>query len=679
MKYRREIDGLRAVAVLPVIFFHAGFELFSGGFVGVDIFFIISGYLITTIILADKEKGTFSLVEFYERRARRILPALFFVMFCCLPFAWYWLLPDYLESFSRSLVAVSGFASNLLFWSESGYFATVAELKPLLHTWSLAVEEQYYVLFPLYILLLWKLRKRWLFGSLVVVAVVSLLLAQWGAYHKPSATFYLLPTRAWELAVGALLAFYFLYKRKYVDLVVSNRAVSELGGLLGVFLICYSILAFDKATPFPSFYALIPTVGTALIIVFTTPQTIVGRLLGSRVMVGVGLISYSTYLWHQPLFVFARHRSLTDLSNATLLVLSALSIIFAYFSWRFVEVPFRNRDVFSRKSIFGFAILGSVGFVVIGLSGYLNSGWPSRLHESTLIELGKASKSTQNQKDTNWLARKNNFIAAEDSFMTPANADKYAYLVGDSHAEALAEELRKAFERSDVGFMALTYEGCPPITGVYRVDEKDDHKCYEYNNNLSSYISENDNIEYVILHARWALYLEGLRFDNGDGGKEKGHSSEVDLVVNGNKSRHEDDIRREKVISAYVDTVEGLLKMGKKVILVYSTPETGWYVGDYIYKSSFIYDLEIEKMSPKYGSTSHDKFIERQEGVYMAFDSIGDHPDLFRVMPENIFCNSYVDDRCVVQNNGEIFYRDNNHLSFSGAKLVVDEIMKYIQ
>ena len=193
MQYRREIDGLRAIAVLPVILFHAGFETFGGGFVGVDVFFVISGYLITTIILGELEQGKFSIVNFYERRARRILPALFLVMLVCIPFAWLWLLPSDMKDFAQSLVAVSVFASNILFWRESGYFDTAAELKPLLHTWSLAVEEQFYVLFPLLLMLFWKLGKRWILVTLGLAFIASLALAQWAAYAKPAAAFYLLP------------------------------------------------------------------------------------------------------------------------------------------------------------------------------------------------------------------------------------------------------------------------------------------------------------------------------------------------------------------------------------------------------------------------------------------------------------------------------------------------------
>lgn len=205
MNYRREIDGLRAIAVLPVIFFHAGFGVFGGGFVGVDVFFVISGYLITGIILAELEQGHFSLIGFYERRARRILPALFLVMLLCVPFAWFWLLPGDMKGFAKSLVAVAIFASNFLFWRESGYFDTAAELKPLLHTWSLAVEEQYYLVFPLLILLFWQLGKRWVLFLLGLIFVASFTSAE---LSKPAAAFFLLPSRGWELLVGAFAAFY---------------------------------------------------------------------------------------------------------------------------------------------------------------------------------------------------------------------------------------------------------------------------------------------------------------------------------------------------------------------------------------------------------------------------------------------------------------------------------------
>jgi peptidoglycan/LPS O-acetylase OafA/YrhL len=365
MNYRREIDGLRALAVLPVILFHAGFELFSGGFVGVDVFFVISGYLITTIILAELEQEKFSIVNFYERRARRILPALFLVMLFCLPFAWVLLTPADLNSFAKSLIAVPLFVSNIFFWRDGGYFETAAELKPLLHTWSLAVEEQYYVLFPLFLMFFWKLGKRWILATLIFVFLASVTLAQWGSYAKPVASFYLLPTRGWELLIGAFSALYLSTENRKEF----SKILSDFLGWLGVALILYAVFAFSKATPFPGLYALIPTLGTALIILFATQQTTVGKFVGNNLFVGLGLISYSAYLWHQPVLAFARHWS-TELDQLLILLLVTLVLLISYLSWRFIEQPFRSKAKFNRKFVFTSSFL--VGLIFI-FTGYFTS------------------------------------------------------------------------------------------------------------------------------------------------------------------------------------------------------------------------------------------------------------------------------------------------------------------
>lgn len=239
MKYRSEIDGLRAVAVVPVILFHAGFQIFSGGYVGVDVFFVISGYLITTILVDDINSDRFKIIDFYERRARRIIPALLFVILVCVPFAWMWMIPSQMKDFSQSLVAVSLFASNVLFQLESGYFATAAEEKPLLHTWSLAVEEQYYVLFPIFLLLTWRFGRNRVFWSIVVLAAMSLALSELASRIKPTANFYLAPTRAWELLAGSIAAF-----------IVGEQGVRSSNSLssIGLTAILVSIFAYDDTT-----------------------------------------------------------------------------------------------------------------------------------------------------------------------------------------------------------------------------------------------------------------------------------------------------------------------------------------------------------------------------------------------------------------------------------------------
>ncbi|HPQ96790.1 MAG TPA: acyltransferase, partial [Thiolinea sp.] len=300
MQYRKEIDGLRALAVVPVVLFHAGVPGFGGGFVGVDVFFVISGYLITTLLLEALVQGDFSLVSFYERRARRILPALFLMLLVCLPPAWWLLLPHELAGFGRSLVAVALFSSNILFWQESGYFAPDAELVPLLHTWSLALEEQFYLLFPLLLLAGWRLglrRLAWLLGG---IGVFSLVLAELGWRLVPDANFYLLPGRAWELLAGAGCALY-RHSRPGEE----GSSGPWLAGM-GLVLLLGAVLWFDRGLPFPGLYALIPVGGTVLLILYASPDRGIGRVLACPLLVGIGLISYSAYLWHQPLLVFTR-------------------------------------------------------------------------------------------------------------------------------------------------------------------------------------------------------------------------------------------------------------------------------------------------------------------------------------------------------------------------------------
>ncbi len=348
MKYRPEIDGLRAVAVLPVILFHAGYGAASGGYVGVDVFFVISGYLITSLIAAELEAGTFRLRDFYERRARRILPALFVVALACIPPAWLLLFPGDMVDFAQSLVAVATFWSNVLFWQESDYFARAAELKPLLHTWSLAVEEQYYILFPLLMMILWRWARGWVVPILALLFAASLIGAQVGSIMDPDFTFYMLPTRVWELVAGALAA---LWLRRRAADAAPLRGAGALA-LAGLGAILASVVLYDPATPFPGLYALLPVLGAVAVVLFAAPGTAAHRLLAARPLVGLGLVSYSAYLWHQPAFAFARHAGI-DGHPATFPLLTILSLGLAILTWRLVETPLRRRGTVGLPALAG--------------------------------------------------------------------------------------------------------------------------------------------------------------------------------------------------------------------------------------------------------------------------------------------------------------------------------------
>jgi peptidoglycan/LPS O-acetylase OafA/YrhL len=428
MEYRREIDGLRALAVVPVILFHGGFNLFSGGFVGVDIFFVISGYLITSIIIDELQNEKFSLIKFYERRARRILPVLFFVLLVCLPFSWFLLLPSDLYNFAKSLVAISVFSSNFLFWRWSGYFDTASELKPLLHTWSLSVEEQFYLFFPLFFIYIWNNSRLKIFSIVGLLALISFIFSQYFSQERPFFAFYLLPTRAWELLVGSLLALYCNNNKRQIF----GKGTHEILSLIGLAGVIFSILFFSRLTPTPSFFTLIPTLSSALLIFSANPSNFVGKILSSRPMVLIGLISYSAYLWHQPLFSFLKYS--VDGRNEKLYVLTViLTLILAFLSWKYIENIFRNNEKFSRQFIFKYSLIISILYVLIGITGILNNGFSNRfspedkqLAEIDMFEEGK------------FVHR--NFLLLQDKGFVE-NDKKKILLIGDSFAQDLTNAI----------------------------------------------------------------------------------------------------------------------------------------------------------------------------------------------------------------------------------------------
>lgn len=479
---------------MPVIFFHAGFELFSGGFVGVDIFFVISGYLITSILIEDIENNRFSIISFYERRARRILPALFFIMLVCIPFAWMWMLPVQMKDFSQSFVAVSLFASNILFWRESGYFDAAAEEKPLLHTWSLAVEEQYYVVFPVFLFMAWRFGKHRVFWTIVVFAAISLALSEWAWRHKASANFYLAPTRAWELLAGSIAAF---IEKKYG--VRSNN----LAALLGAAAIIYAIFAYSDTTPFPSIYALIPVLGTVLVILFGDKHTVVAKFLSNKLFVGIGLISYSAYLWHQPLFAFARIKLQEQPTEALMVWLIGCSLLCAIGTWHYIEQPFRNKNAVSSNKIL-FLTAALLSFMLIsGVAGHLSNGFEFRFNEKQLTLLNWENYAIERPyREGDCFLRPEQRFTEFNAACTSGSNDTLIW--GDSHAAALASGWM-----DNEAIDQLTASGCPPILGAHFYSRP---HCRLINDSIAKKL-EFSSYRRVILHANWSYYgqtVEGL-------------------------------------------------------------------------------------------------------------------------------------------------------------------------
>lgn len=489
MKYRPEIDGLRAIAIIPVILFHAGFSTFKGGFVGVDVFFVISGYLITTIIYSDIKNNSFSIAHFYERRIRRILPALFLVSLTSIPLALLIMLPGEFKDFSKSLAAVNSFSSNILFWQESGYFEPAAELKPLLHTWSIAVEEQFYLFFPLFLLLFKKLDTKRLIVLLFAVTLISLGLAEYAGMLDSSANYYLLPSRIWELSIGAILAISLPMQNK------TSLSFSAWASSLGLAMIIWSVFAMNENLPFPSTWTLIPVLGTALIIAYSKPTNVTGKILCWKPLCGLGLISYSTYLWHQPLFAFSRLRE-EDTTEEKYLILIFISIALGYFTWRFIEAPVRNRNNFSRNKIFSGAAALSASFIIFGIIGYFYS--------EDLIILGDEEKHILSylQYDRSEPYREGLCFLREEQTYSEFNNQCFrsgnAMIWGDSHAAALSYGLK-----GQMGELTqITSSACPPLTDYKKSSRP---HCFDTNNYALEKM-EALQPDAIFLHANWIAY-----------------------------------------------------------------------------------------------------------------------------------------------------------------------------
>jgi peptidoglycan/LPS O-acetylase OafA/YrhL len=630
-QYRPEIDGLRALAVVPVILFHAGFDAFRGGFIGVDVFFVISGYLITTQILTDKRAGKFTIAGFYERRARRILPALFFVMAACLIPAWLWMLPDQQQAFSRSLIAVSAFVSNIYFRNASGYFDRLAAEKPLLHTWSLGVEEQYYVVFPIVVVLCWHFgRKRlaWIVGA---VAIVSFSLSVWWSNRDPVANFYLAPPRAWELLLGSLVAFASL------DVPLHRRLPEWQGDLLsglGLILIVGSVFFCNESMPFPGIYALPATLGTALVIGFSSRTTRVARLLSLQWLVGIGLISYSAYLWHQPLFAFARIMTLDHVEHHVMAMLAVLSLPLAFLTWRLVEVPLRRRGAFPRKIIFTASAVLSLLFVTAGTLGNSWTAGGDRAYSKRV----NCGLSCECEFATDFMPVSACVTAGDPRFVVWG--DSYAMhlvpaLVASDPAVRLAQATRSVCgPLIDVG---------PFISAASFYNRGWAQACIEFNRSVISYVERTRSVEIVVLSSPFGQYL-------GEGGYSL-------LTPQGVKAPSLDfAVERMKA------TIDALRRAGKRVVLVAPLPRADYNMGDCAERLV----LGRPVFGPVDGCRfSRQGYMARHKDV-MSFLERMEKDDYVRVFTfDEFLCDN---ERCASTKDGVAIYRDGEHLSYRGSE-----------
>ena len=499
--YRADIDGLRGIAVLLVFAYHLGTARCRGGFVGVDVFFVISGYLIGSIILTEIANSKFSLASFYERRVRRIFPALFVLLCASCWFAYRYLLPVESKSFAKSLLAATLSVSNIFFLQQSGYFDGPAAMKPLLHTWSLAVEEQFYVFLPLFLMAIRRFSPRARLWLVSTVAGLSFVVSVIGVFHNREAAFYLAHTRAWELLLGTLIAMD-LFPR----ISALWRNVAAFSGLTLIFCAGYF---FSAATPFPGAAALLPCLGAALIIAAgRSGPSLVGQCLSFTPLVFVGMISYSLYLWHWPMIVFQGMGGLLiqGVSPKTAkLAVMAISFIIATLSWRFVEQPFRGRRFsISRPAIFSFAAASAAVLLALGSSILFTNGLPSRFPSeavkvASFLETSDSTTEGQYRVGSCFLIGKNSYNQFDPSVCLHRDPQKKNYLlIGDSHAAQLWYGLTSVFP--DANVMQATASGCKP---TLEQSVGADEKCIQLMHFIFSEYLPTHPVDTLLIAARW--------------------------------------------------------------------------------------------------------------------------------------------------------------------------------
>ena len=494
-KYRPDVDGLRAVAVLSVLLFHGGVAALSGGYVGVDVFFVISGFVIATKLVEEIEEGKFSIANFYVRRIRRILPAMVATILLCCAAALVFFLPDALYDFSRSVVATAVFLSNMFFWKNSGYFETGALDRPLLHTWSLAIEEQFYIVIPIALFLVVIYARRWTFALFALAAAASLGLSIFVTDKAPTANFFVLPTRAWELLLGVLVAL-----APWAP--TSNRILREIIAIIALGLIGFAVLTYTSATPFPGLAAFVPTFGTATLIYLGKDRepSYIAKALGMRPVVAIGLISYSLYLVHWPIIVFARYALLRDLHGWEIGAAVAASFVLAYLSYRFVETPFRKpRRPMTRRRLFAGTATVLAGLCALGIVGTWTHGM-SFLHPGfTQPAVAEASGPDLWLTKRCFLEDQDASAWAGDPCIRTHGATGNALLWGDFFAAQYVPGLIANQDKLSRNIVEYTFAGCPPILS-YRSYALPG--CEDFNARIFE-VAARYHVDTVVLSARW--------------------------------------------------------------------------------------------------------------------------------------------------------------------------------
>jgi peptidoglycan/LPS O-acetylase OafA/YrhL len=640
-KQRAEINGLRGIAVLAVVLFHLDCTWTQGGFVGVDIFFVISGYLITQLIIQDLEQGAFRFTEFWLRRARRLLPALSCVVFFAFIMSWLLFLPDDFKSFGRSLLSLAFFSSNLYFWLKTGYFTAPAETKPLLHTWTLAVEEQFYLLFPLLLYVVTRYFQPFRRYIVLVLGLFSFILTFYMISSHQLAAFFLLPTRAWELLVGSLIALG-IFREGYK---ISQRN-NEIISFVCILAIGFSIFFYNHNTLFPGMAALLPCLGVAGIIITNQKQlTRVGRGLTAKPLVMIGLISYSWYLWHWVFIVFLKYVSDNTITLFQTILIFVFSFFIAWLSYIFIENPIRQKKVLIQSKTMLIFSLFVLGFAVLaGIIIDITNGVPNRLKPSILAIYNEAfyhPSVCENVTISKNVTVCSNNIKAEKPDLV---------LWGDSHANALLPLIQKLAAQHHFTFW---YYACIPVLDVYKVDESTSLKkshCYASNHEMMSIIQEK-HIKHVLLASFWTQFTKGREMlIEGAGQRDPFYADEL---IQSTSSKEAELVFKKH----FTMTINQLNNTGAMVWIMRQVPTHRYWVANQLAKA-----LKYGEDPNRIGRPLKD-YVKRQQFMNSYFDNIANNR-VRLISPDAVLCHQ---EFCYGSQKGHALYFDFNHLSTYGA------------
>lgn len=656
-KYRAELDGLRAVAVISVLLYHVkfslfGYEIFKGGFLGVDIFFVLSGYLITTIIFTQMNAGVFSLKDFFIRRIKRILPAMVAVLLVSSIFAFYFLLPDSLVIYVKTLLASLFFVSNLYFFGEDTYVSDSSEYKPLLHTWSLSVEWQFYLIFPFLCLWLFKRFKNKRLTIIFSLFLLSLVLSNILAYRQPNFAFYMLPSRMWELIAGSIVAIIILENKLNI-----GKIYYKVFPVVGLVLITLSILFINDGMLHPSVITLIPVLGTCLIILFSRDKNLASNFLSLKPMIFIGAISYSIYLWHQPLFVFYRIK-IGEISMSTSILLILLSIVISVLSFYLIEKPFRTKQLSRWKLIVISAspiilIMFSVFILVKNSSSDQTETFMSPLAKKMYedFKVPEFRRLKGNSEGKNYLSGEKTIDCTNRS---PLEACKFGdeswVVLGDSYAASFEYALQNELAEKGHGIISLTYEQCSFVSEKLWFGTAPE--CPEINRQRWQVINNFTDKKTFLIAANYAQFKD------------------VKVVQEGEKKSNGMPVVGEELVwESLAENINKLLSLGHRVVVIYPIP-------------SISTDVKIEYFRLLNMTNSHINKVydKRTKGYYAALslgetldNSLTSNPNLIIIKPVDSLCS---DNRCLIINKDGGLYNNGNHLSNAGARLVLGDVFQ---